>query len=185
MPALVFDDVLDERLGSAPATAQPTASSGRYPGPAGVGAAYGFFFASSPNRTGLRTMAGSDALLMSRDERAGVAAYVEAVFVAGEALTPRVGADARPAGSSSFERPVRMLSQKEREAVAAMEALGATLVAGFSLEELRRAFRTLALAYHPDRHAERGEHDTAHLAQLFTQARDAYEVLTGIFQRVH
>ena len=181
MRAPLFDDLLDEQLG----LAQPAAARNWNPGPAGAGAAYGFFFATSLNRTGLPTMAGRRPALVSLDERAGVEAYVEAVLTGGDAQTSGVEAPVAPVGMPRFDRTVRALSPREREAVAAMEALGATLVPGFSLEELRRAFRTLALAYHPDRHANRGEDDKAHLAERFTLARDAYEVLTGIFQRVH
>jgi curved DNA-binding protein CbpA len=80
---------------------------------------------------------------------------------------------------------MRALSDREREAMAAFEALGAPLSPAFTADELRRAFRTLARAYHPDRHGDRGAHEQARFGELFTRARAAYETLIGLFARVH
>src|SRR5262245_51360712 len=58
----------------------------------------------------------------------------------------------------------RALSPHERHALQELIALGASLHEGFTLRELRSAFRALARRYHPDRHSNSGPDDKARLA---------------------
>lgn len=84
----------------------------------------------------------------------------------------------RRRAGSTHPRPRRKLSMKQKDALDALRTLGARLDADFTLEELRTAFRMLALRYHPDRHITSSDAEQALLAVLFAQARDAYEELT-------
>ena len=181
MRASRFDQFLDEHLASSPrATPRPWS-----PGPAGAGAAYGFFFAGLPDRTGLPATAGNFAVNAAFCDVDMASLYVEA---AKEPAAWRPGhreSDVASTAAPRSERAARVLSPRERVAVAAMEELGATLRPGFTFEDLRHAFRTLALAYHPDRHVDCGQQEKARLGQCFSRARSAYEVLTDVFARVH
>jgi hypothetical protein len=180
MPAIAFDDLLDEQLAS---VERAVTSQGWNAGPAGAGAAYGFFFATSPDRMELPAAAARNPLR----------ATFGTVFTSScldEVVTARNVRGPQHETCASFEqqtlaRSARALSAREREAMAVMELLGAPLTPAFTEDELRRAFRTLALAYHPDRHAAGGAQEQARLGELFTSARDAYETLAGVFSRVH
>jgi hypothetical protein len=74
-------------------------------------------------------------------------------------------------------RPHRTLSMKHQDALDTLLGLGARLDQDYTDGELRRAFRTLALRYHPDRHVDAGDAERAHLAALFARAHAAYELL--------
>lgn len=74
-------------------------------------------------------------------------------------------------------RPPRKLSMKQQEALDALIGLGARLDTEFTQDELRAAFRMLALRYHPDRHVSSSDAEKAHLALLFARAHNAYERL--------
>jgi len=177
MRAPVFDDLLDEHLAAPPS---PPSHAGRL-GPAGAAAAYGFFpdpFAVS--RTSGFVLTVSSAIQPRPAVNGGAVASSTDVHTTGHASrtwSTRASASVMPAR--------RVLSARERDAVAEMEALGAPLTTDFTFDELRRAFRTLALEYHPDRHMQGATRDKAQLGQLFTRAREAYRVLTGVFTRVH
>ena len=83
-------------------------------------------------------------------------------------------------------RPVRRhLSMREQRAFDELEALGGTLTVDFTFDELRSVFRRLARRYHPDRHTGCSAHDKTRLADQFTRARDAYQVLAEHFTRVN
>ena len=69
---------------------------------------------------------------------------------------------------------------KQQEALDALIGLGARLDAEFTQDELRAAFRMLALRYHPDRHVSSSDAERERLAMLFTRAHDAYERLKVI-----
>ncbi len=69
---------------------------------------------------------------------------------------------------------------KQKDALDSLTTLGARLDADFTLEELRAAFRMLALHYHPDRHFTRSEAEQVVLAAQFARAHDAYEQLKTV-----
>lgn len=69
---------------------------------------------------------------------------------------------------------------KQKHALDSLTALGARLDADFTLEELRTAFRMLALRYHPDHHFSRSEAEQVVLCAQFARAHDAYEQLKTI-----
>ena len=184
MRAPVFDDLLDEHLAVAPPQLSPAGGLG----PAGTAAAYGFFFtpfAASRTSGALPVpppakVFTSGAIDRRPDGNGAALAGSTKVHTTGHAR--RTWSERAPACAMPARRA---LSAREREAVAEMETLGAQLPADFTFDELRRAFRALALEYHPDRHAQGTTRDKAQLGQLFTRAREAYRVLTGLFTRVH
>ena len=77
----------------------------------------------------------------------------------------------------SDRRPKRTLSPRQHEALMQLAALGATLTADFTFEELRSAFRSLARAYHPDHHPGRATRATVPVSQVFVTLRSAYDTL--------
>lgn len=83
------------------------------------------------------------------------------------------------------QKPLRRLTPGQRDALHHLVACGATLDAGFTREELRSAFRSLARAYHPDRHPTLGQAERECLARAFTSLREAYEVLLDAIQPSH
>jgi DnaJ-like protein len=82
-------------------------------------------------------------------------------------------------------RPRRSLSAKHQQALEALVALGARIDADFTDDELRRAFRGLALRYHPDRHPASTNGEKVRLSGLFAQACDAYEDLKTVPHTIH
>jgi DnaJ-class molecular chaperone len=70
-----------------------------------------------------------------------------------------------------------LLTPEGRRAIEVLNALGAHLTGSPSRIEVRRAFRTLARRYHPDRHTGRNAGDLALLARSFAAATDAYRRL--------
>jgi hypothetical protein len=181
MPAIAFDDLLDEQLAS---VERAVTSQGWNAGPAGAGAAYGFFFATSPDRMELPAAAARNPLRATFGT-AFTSSYLDEVVAARNVRRPEHETCAPSLEEQTLARSARALSAREREAMAMMKLLGAPLTPAFTEDELRRAFRTLALAYHPDRHAAGGAQEQARLGELFTLARDAYETLAGVFSRVH
>lgn len=75
----------------------------------------------------------------------------------------------RPAG------PV--LTAAQRVAFNQLVKLGAQLDTNFSEHELRRAFRTLARAYHPDSHPGCSDFEKARLSRQFAALHAAYLLL--------
>ena len=59
-----------------------------------------------------------------------------------------------------------------------------TLDDAATLDDLRRAYRTLARLYHPDRHQGRGPLDRERLARLFAEATSHYRQLARRFAPV-
>jgi len=78
--------------------------------------------------------------------------------------------------------PVKVdLTVLERRAFDALNALGAGLDDSFTAATLRRAFRTLAHRYHPDRHPGSTAGERERLARFFAEATDHYRLLTRRF----
>ena len=74
-------------------------------------------------------------------------------------------------------RPARTLTPRQQDALDQFIALGARVSADFTRDELRTAFRSLARAYHPDRHPGIGASEKARLSSKFALVRGAYELL--------
>ncbi len=77
-------------------------------------------------------------------------------------------------------RPSRVLTDRQRQALALMIGLGATLNADFTVRDLKGAFRTLARLYHPDRHPGSSEFEQARLGRQFAMLHDAYRQLLKV-----
>jgi hypothetical protein len=75
--------------------------------------------------------------------------------------------------------PRRSLSSREQTALDQRIALGASVGADFTVDQLRSAFRALAPIYHPDRHPGSSESEKARLSMQFVQLHDAYRELQG------
>ena len=76
--------------------------------------------------------------------------------------------------------PRRTLSARENAALEQLIDLGATVDADFTGDDLRRAFRELALTFHPDRHPGSDPNETARLSRQFVRLHDAYRALVGV-----
>ena len=73
----------------------------------------------------------------------------------------------------------RSLSSREQAALDQLIALGASVGADFTVDQLRSAFRSLARRYHPDRHPGSTASEKARLSMQFVQLHDAYRELQG------
>jgi DnaJ-domain-containing protein 1 len=73
----------------------------------------------------------------------------------------------------------RSLSSREQAALDQLVALGASVRADFTVDQLRSAFRSLARMYHPDRHPASTPVEKARLSIQFVQLHDAYRELQG------
>jgi hypothetical protein len=185
MGAPLFDDLLDEHISAAP----PLPSRPRTAGPTGTAVTYGFFFDAASATPGISLATRRSPPVV---ERAGEQASIVRGFRI-EVLDPNAGtavhhrAPLRPEPDfttpASEEPGPRLLSAGERAALAVMNSLGASLAPGFTSRELRRAFRRLALRYHPDRHASRSADERAQLSDRFTRAREAYQLLVVVSRR--
>ena len=187
---VAFDELLDEKLAAESIDSKPAVTVG----PAGMATAYGFFFVDAP-RTAVASFSAQYELSMGRRASAVSASGQSAVDkrFAGPVNTAGVrvhlrGETAQAATPQPLAvRPVRRhLSMREQRAFDELEALGGTLTVDFTFDELRSVFRRLARRYHPDRHTGCSAHDqAAHLADQFTRARAAYQVLAEHFTRVN
>lgn len=102
-----------------------------------------------------------------RPDAAAHRAYVSSLETA-----PRPGAP-RP--------PARVLSLAQRRALECLRGFGAvTLDESFTDDEVRSAFRSLALRFHPDRHPAVGDDDRRYLAEAFDRVTRAYRQLTSV-----
>jgi hypothetical protein len=182
---VTFDELLQQQLLPPSIDSRPVGTHG----PAGVGAAYGFFFVEGSRSSGSLAGAGiglsSAGTMSGRDERNSLSSSLPAqgrTYV----HRPTSGRSHQPLEARGMvPRPVLTLSPREQQAFDALAVLGAGLSPAFSFEELRSAFRQLARRYHPDRHTACGDAETSRLAGTFTQARDAYRVLAERFRRLH
>ena len=101
------------------------------------------------------------------------------------AVGPRRGApplDSAGRRSPLIEAPrrPRTFSPLEREAFGRLRAFGARLDPGFTLTELRSAFRSLARSFHPDHHPAMSASEKARLSATFREVRRDYDVLKNI-----
>jgi hypothetical protein len=78
-------------------------------------------------------------------------------------------------------RPPRTLTARQRQALDAFVMLGARVTAGSTPSELRRAFRLLALTYHPDRHPDASEGERARLTRLLADLNEHHRHLIAAF----
>jgi hypothetical protein len=92
-----------------------------------------------------------------------------------EHLSHRVAFD--PPQPRPRVRPARHLSAAQRDALAALVALGARLGADFTARELRSEFRALARRYHPDSHPHAGDAERTQWGRQFALVRECYERL--------
>ena len=74
----------------------------------------------------------------------------------------------------------RVLVARERRALRELIALGADLNADFTATELRRAFRLLALRYHPDCHPNQDEQAKAQLSRTFSEVAEHHRCLLAV-----
>jgi hypothetical protein len=89
---------------------------------------------------------------------------------------PAVSRTVRPARPSVV---VRIQNMQQRLALAEFAEAGLPRDArDVALDDLKQAFRTLARAYHPDRHPADSEHARACHAARFGRIAAAYEILT-------
>ncbi len=72
---------------------------------------------------------------------------------------------------------IRQLTAAQREALCALNELGARLDPNFTLADLRRTFRSLARRCHPDAHHDAGPVERGHLARVFTTMHSQYQEL--------
>ncbi len=91
---------------------------------------------------------------------------------AAEASTPR---------PTPLGRPARVLSLAQRRALDCLRSFGAvSLDETFTDDEVKSAFRALALRFHPDRHPGVRDEDRRYLADAFDRMTQAYRQLTAV-----
>jgi hypothetical protein len=182
---VTFDELLQQQLSPAPIDSRPAGTHN----PAGMGAAYGFFFVEGSCSSGSLPAAGAS--LSGRPPRRFAPQAQPPVDERGW-TAPRpmpdafsAGAGEKSEGSHWLNDRARELSAREKWALQELQALGASLSSAFTFPELRSAFRGLARRYHPDRHAGCGGAEKSRLAAAFGRARDAYRVLAERFRRLN
>ena len=99
-----------------------------------------------------------------------------------------IGAELRlpavaPRARAASRRINHTLTVEQQQALDALVGLGARIDAAFTRHELRTAFRTLALRYHPDRHPHSNDRQKAQLSARFRDITEAYEQLQGVLAR--
>lgn len=88
------------------------------------------------------------------------------------------------AATGRWRRPRRLLTAARRAALDVLRASGAAeLNEDFSAADLRRAYRRLALRWHPDRHVTAGPAERTALAETFARVTSAYRQLAGGLSR--
>ena len=97
----------------------------------------------------------------------------------------RGGLPIRPPDPVEPRRPSRTLTQGQRWALEALNALGARLSPDFTADQLRHEYRRLAHRLHPDRHHDRSDAERRRLAHQFGEATDHYRQLRAIVEERH
>ena len=106
----------------------------------------------------------------------------------------REGANAQPRkqfarlagpGPAAPRRVVHRLTATQQRAVDRLNALGADLAPGFSAAELLRAYRRLALRYHPDRNVEARPAERAQRSRQFADVAESCRCLRSLFEPRH
>lgn len=82
-------------------------------------------------------------------------------------------------------RPARLLTSEQRHALEDLRALGAALGEDFTAHDLRREYRGLALALHPDRHAQASPAERVQLGEAFSRAAAAHRKLLEVVRPRH
>lgn len=77
-------------------------------------------------------------------------------------------------------RPVRALTTDQQRSLEALNALGAPLTSGFTAQELRRAYRSIAQRVHPDRQRDCSDAERARRSRLFVAATTHYRRLRAL-----
>jgi hypothetical protein len=88
-----------------------------------------------------------------------------------------------PVARPEPRRVTHTLSAPERRAFETLLRFGGRLDAAFTWQELRSAFRSLVLRYHPDRHPGSSDQERSRLAACFTEIATAYQQLQGVAAR--
>ena len=183
-----FDDLLDEKLAAGLIDSNPAVTVG----PAGMATAYGFFFVDA-SRTAVASLSAQYGLPEGRRLSDMLPSdLTNARRFAGAVSTASVRVHLHGAPGHSAPQPSapvapvrRRLSMREQRAFEELEALGGTLAVDFTFDQLRSVFRSLARLYHPDRHSDSSTADRTRLAEQFTRARGAYQVLAEHFTSVN
>lgn len=172
-----FAEVLDDALARARATAARTAA-----------------WATPEGREG------ADPFLFTKPFGAGAAwtrAYPRAAGTRDRGVTQDAGMPPRaqpapdahalpgPPPASAAVPPPRVLTSEERQALTDLLALGAGLTEAFTATDLRREYRRLAFALHPDRHAQASPAERLRLGEAFARATAAYRRLLDVVHPRH
>jgi len=173
--APVFEELLDEQLRNECGDARAM----RGPARGGTATSFGFFLGGAPDSLTGRPLDNTgrqrDAMVSCESRFAGA---VSAPWTGVQVPTPSSDTvSASYADRRSARREPRAMSARERQAFDDLVLLGARIGTDFTFDELRSAFRALALTYHPDRHTQCSATNRADLAGLFARAHDAYRVL--------
>jgi hypothetical protein len=183
--SVTFAEMLDETLNAY----QPGPAAAYHPQGFQTAPLQPFLFnrmnVAAPSR---RSWAHDSDLIMSRTATmrpAGVSARPagqQRAVSAPPAETPAAAAADRTTPASRPARPVRRLTIGQRRSLDALIGFGAAIHADFSAGQLRTAFRTLALQYHPDRHPFAGDSEKAALARHFSAITTSYETLLTVLE---
>jgi hypothetical protein len=101
-------------------------------------------------------------------------------------VAPRPRRTCVPEPRSKAPRRLRPLGPAEHAALEHLRSAGAAALGDdFTAADLKRAFRALALRYHPDRHPAGSSAQHRELARTFARVHESYRTLLGACTRVH
>ena len=175
---MTFAEVLDETLGAY----RPEPAASHHPRGCRTAPLHPFVFnrmdVPGPSPVAwARGVTTPEAATMRPVGRSTRAAGLQGAASAPPPEIPAAATAARTAPAATPGRPVRRLTVAQRRSLDVLIGFGAALHAGFSPGELRSAFRTLGLAYHPDRHPFAGDSEKAALGRHFSAIAASYETL--------